>query len=58
MCTLPLSSAVSVSLEEETYQVKEDGGYIQVCAQMEGESEMEVVVALTTEDGSAQGIAQ
>ena len=50
-----ISAAVLVRFDESSYEVDEDIGTVEVCARMEGESELSVAVQLSTEDGSAIG---
>ena len=49
------TSAVTVRLKKNEYQVDEDHGRFKVCAIMDGESEQEVVVQLFSVDETAIG---
>ena len=51
-----LNSVVEASFEEVSYFVNEDTGFLEGCIGLNGEIQREVVIILSTSNGSATGI--
>ena len=49
-------SVVNASFEEVSYFVNEEDEFIEGCIRLNGEIQREVVITLSTSDGSATGI--
>ena len=47
---------MNVSFDEESYSVNERDGFIEQCVVLDGQIQREVVVYLSTLDGSAKGM--
>ena len=55
MVILFIHAVVYVSIEEAQYSIDEDISSVSVCVEIEGRSDSDVVVLLSTENGTALG---